>query len=269
MTFWRGEKLQAKVAASIQAGKGGIIEPFDPKQIDCNAYTLRMGDRFFCTADHERSEAPKKIQLTPGQSFLIPPGQFAYLLTRESIRIPTDAMAFISMRTSTKFAGLINVSGFHVDPGYEGKLLYAVFNASPSAIHLCEGDELFKIWFCDLDAQSSMTKGPGDGVSDISNELIRGMDGQIYSLQRLAEKVVDLSTEMETRFAEQKPTLDTLNFIYRAFIIGVLVAVAVAVMPVAWENVKSANDWVWQRISTSSSTPEKTDQPELSSDQSE
>jgi hypothetical protein len=41
-------------------------------------------------------------------------------------------MAFISMRTAFKFKGLVNISGFHVDPGYKGKLIFAVFNASPT-----------------------------------------------------------------------------------------------------------------------------------------
>jgi dCTP deaminase len=47
--------------------------------------------------------------------------------------------------------GLINVSGFHVDPGFYGKLIYAVYNAGPSEIHLSRGTEMFLIWFADLD----------------------------------------------------------------------------------------------------------------------
>jgi dCTP deaminase len=46
------------------------------------------------------------------------------------------------------------VSGFHVDPGYSGKLIYAVYNASPSPVQICEGESVFKIWFADLDRPS-------------------------------------------------------------------------------------------------------------------
>ena len=51
--------------------------------------------------------------------FTIPPGQFAFLLTEEVVSVPPDALAFISIRAKTKFRGLVNVSGFHVDPGYQ------------------------------------------------------------------------------------------------------------------------------------------------------
>src|ERR1043166_133944 len=165
MAFWRGERLR-ELGASL-------IVPFDENQIDCNAYLLRMGDRYFRTSDGDPNdtEGRKKSLLSAGQSFVIPPGQFAYLLTKEAVRVPRDAMAFISTRTQSKFEGLINVSGFHVDPGYEGKLLFAAFNASPSSIPIFEGDLLFKIWFCDLRAldgeavePSKYEKRPDEGV---------------------------------------------------------------------------------------------------------
>src|SRR5437868_3298454 len=114
MAFWRGERLLANGPS--------LIAPFSGNQIDCNAYMLRMGDRYFRTSEGGASteESQVKKLLDPGESFSIPSGQFAYLLSREVVTVPDHAMAFISMKTHVKFAGLINVSGFHVDPGYVG-----------------------------------------------------------------------------------------------------------------------------------------------------
>jgi dCTP deaminase len=123
MSFWSGERLLANKS---------VIVPFIENQVDCNSYTLRMGSCYCRTADRESGIEQKKTFLADQDSFLIPPGQFAYLLSKEEVAIPNNAMAFISMRTGIKFQGLINVSGFHVDPGYRGKLIYAVYNASPS-----------------------------------------------------------------------------------------------------------------------------------------
>jgi dUTPase len=75
-------------------------------------------------------------KLGEGEAFTIPPGQFAFLLTEEVVSVPADALAFISVRARTKFRGLVNVSGFHVDPGYRGQLTFSVFNAGPAPIHL-------------------------------------------------------------------------------------------------------------------------------------
>jgi dCTP deaminase len=72
-------------------------------------------------------------------------------LTEEVVRIPPDVLGFISLRTTWKFRGLINVSGFHVDPGFHGNLIYAVYNAGPAPVHLARGMDLFLIWFAELD----------------------------------------------------------------------------------------------------------------------
>jgi dCTP deaminase len=168
MAFWSGEKL---------VDTRQVVSDFSIDQIDCNAYTLRMGDSYYRTADEEGSKEQKKTILSNRECFTIPPGQFAFLLTKEIIEVPHDAMAFISMRTAIKLQGLINVSGFHVDPGYKGRLIYAVYNASPSPIQICENERIFKIWFCDLDRRSAppfiFNK---TGYYDISSDLIKGMN---------------------------------------------------------------------------------------------
>lgn len=250
--FWRGEQILAKGQQ--------LIDPFSPSQIDCNAYVLRMGDRYFCTSDGAKgiAAAQTKVILTPGQSFTIPPGQFAFLLTKETIRVPHNAMAFISMRTPFKFKGLINVSGFHVDPGYEGKLLYAVFNAGPSAISVSENEKLCKIWFCDLtqlpadESENSKYRAqPSQGIYDIDNGLIHGMSPPIVSLQGLAEGLNRLENSVNSQFAAQKPTLDGLTTLYGQMMTGVIVGVIAAVVlsvcaflgPIIWH----AGEWLDHR----------------------
>src|SRR3982750_357640 len=111
--FWSGETL-----LEIQKSGVELIKPFDEKQIDCNCYTLRMGDHYFVTSAKGDAEPPTKTKIAVGDGFNIPPGQFAFLISEEEVFIPHFAMAFISMRTPFKFRGLVNVSGFHVDPGY-------------------------------------------------------------------------------------------------------------------------------------------------------
>jgi dCTP deaminase len=92
--FWSGEKLLAN---------RHIIDPFSEAQIDCNSYTLRMGDSFYCTAGEDTNNEPKKTILSSRECFLIPLGQFAYLLSKEVIEVPHDTMAFISMRHQSSF----------------------------------------------------------------------------------------------------------------------------------------------------------------------
>lgn len=224
MAFWSGETLQHRGQQ--------VVAPFNPKQIDCNSYTLRMGGEFYSTGNQENSGSPRRVQLGPRESRLISPGQYAFLLSKEDVCIPNDTMAFISMRTGIKFQGLINISGFHVDPGYEGKLAFAVYNASPSPIQISEDDKLFKIWFCDMDRTSAQpfVKGPGDGLTEISSEMIRGLNKEILSLQGLSEKLREHEENLDRRFSEQKPVIDNLTFVWRAIVLGVIVAIILSLL---------------------------------------
>jgi dCTP deaminase len=257
MAFWSGEKL---------AKNRLVISDFSDAQVDANAYNLKMGASYFRTSDNEEGKQQKKNTLTPGESFIIPAGQFAFLVSRETINVPPDAMAFISMRTGIKFQGLINVSGFHVDPGYKGKLIYAAYNASPSPIQICEGDEIFKIWFAELNEKSS-EKHLFDGKpqNDISNELIRGMSKEIYSLQNLAEKMRDIESNVSSKIrdiemnfnskiSEQKPVLDNLTFVWRTITLGVIGAIIIALLALALPSLKllgaDIGDWVSSKMNS-------------------
>lgn len=244
MTFWSGERLLENRS---------VVTPFQEANVDANAYNLRMGSSYFRTADREGKEPQKKTTLVSGESFILPAGQFAFLVTKEKVHVPADAMAFISMRTGLKFQGLINVSGFHVDPGYSGHLIFAVFNASPAPIHLCEGDQLFKIWFAQLDRQSMAPHlYEGSGQNDISNEMVRGMSREIYSLQAMAEKIRQLEQTIDTRFAEQKSEMGNLHFTWRAIQIGVVATILVSLLMLAWKIGPEFANWVWSIVSPNS-----------------
>lgn len=115
MSFWSGQTLKRRAAAEK------LIDPFDEKRIDCSAYTLRVGYEAFVSRD--RSDQAKELVQgrTPGhlvaskeETMAIPSGQFAFLIAKEKVRIPNDAIGFISLKSSRKWRGLVNVSGFHV-----------------------------------------------------------------------------------------------------------------------------------------------------------
>src|SRR5690606_30973506 len=117
------------------------------------------GDQIYVTKDLDSKAEPTVINLSPNSIKEIPAGQFALIRTKEKISIPLNAIGFISVRAKTKFKGLINVSGFHVDPGYSDHLIFSVFNAGPKAIPVKENDPIFLIWFADLNEDNSRPKG--------------------------------------------------------------------------------------------------------------
>src|SRR3954469_7970090 len=106
MAFWNTTRIRKECQAH------GLITPYrEERAIRC-AYELGVGPEAFITSKSEDT-----THLTPGSKVTIPPGQFGLLTTLETVFVPHNAIAFISIRARIKFRGLVNVSGFHVDPG--------------------------------------------------------------------------------------------------------------------------------------------------------
>ena len=195
MPFWSGETFCEWIP------RFNIIDPFDSSRIDCASYTLRMGREAYITPDYQISVLSKhKIyKLDKDDDFTIPAGQFGFLLTEEIVAIPNHVMGFISLRTPLKFQGLINVSGFHVDPGFRGHLIYAVYNAGPSQIHLARGMDLFKIWLATLDRIDSGYVRRSEILIEnvhLSPSLIKGISGKILSMQSLSDRLSNSEREL-------------------------------------------------------------------------
>ena len=137
--FWSGETLSQRLKT--------LIDPFYSGRVDCAAYLLSIGPEVYVSPNDQTAD-PTTVtvrKLRDAEAFTIPPGQFAFLLTEEVVSVPADALAFISIRAKTKFHGLVNVSGVHVDPGYRGQLTFSVFNAGPVPVHLKRGQQIFLI----------------------------------------------------------------------------------------------------------------------------
>nr|WP_159079745.1 deoxycytidine triphosphate deaminase [Methyloceanibacter sp. wino2] len=193
----------------------------------------------------EAEQDPKKItiqQIGRAGAFTIPPGQFAFLLTEEHIKIPQGAIGFISIKTRIKFRGLVNVSGFHVDPGYSGRLIFAVFNAGPRPIHLRRGDECFLMWLASLDDPNTKMIRDKDGFNSINTDLVSKISGPVMSFEGLNAKIGDLKKDYDKRIG----TIELQNAIIKwaamaifAILIGVVVTPTIRG---AWQDWSSPND---------------------------
>lgn len=233
MAFWSGEKLKEELAP--------LITGYDENAIDCAAYTLRIGNEIYISPDHkvEILSQHTKQKLRPGEGFAIPPGQFAFLTTQEKITVPNSAIAFISIRARPKFRGLINISGFHVDPGYKGQLVFSVLNAGPTPHHLEEGQKLFLIWFADLDRQTAMKKEEDEGFTGLDTRLVNDISGEILSLQNLSERQRELELELKSDLSTQREKIGQLDNLFKtmiAFFIALLVSVGVLVLQGFWSS---------------------------------
>ncbi len=188
MTFWSSQTLAKELPT--------LISPCNPNRIEQASYTLRIGKEIFVTKDQNNNDSHHtKRTLSEKQAFVIPSGQFAFLLTEETVTVPNDAIAFISMKAGFKYKRLINISGFHVDPGFKGKLLFSVYNAGPSPIHLEHKANCFLIWYSNLDEVDSKPRTK-QGFSEFPLEILNKIpENEIYSMRTLTTKILSIENQ--------------------------------------------------------------------------
>lgn len=227
MAFWSSQKIEANL--------GRIIDKPDHNLIDCNAITLRIGSEIYITPGLEQAAPLSHTKRTLGSKapFTVPPGQFAFLLTEEVVSVPPEQMAFISIKATYKLKGLVNVSGFHVDPGWTGPLLFAVFNAGPAPVHLEQGLPVFLLWLADLDEASEKRKtkpGPAGIPPDKINN-ITGVVDSIYALDKRMREEFDTLIEKDTELSDRIHAMDKLQnrVLLGLGILGVILVAATGV----------------------------------------
>lgn len=150
MAFWSSQRIKRE-----QENGANLIQPFNLQHVQQGAYELSLSDEVLTTPSSSARASPIE-----GNVLMIRPGQFGLLYTTERVCVPANVIAFISIKASKKLDGLVNISGFHVDPGYSGRLKFSVYNAGNETIPLQFGQPAFLIWFSDLDQATEDPYGP-------------------------------------------------------------------------------------------------------------
>lgn len=178
--------------ASWESLGQSIISNFSPERVKHGAYELSMGNEYFVTA-----KSGKKV-LTHGQQFDVPAGQMALLLTKEEVSIPQNHIGLISVKATSKFQGLVNISGFHVDPGFKGRLKFSVYNAGSRDISLEEGAPTFLLWIAKFDGKCQPYDGEHNQANQatITTKEINCLRGKLPSPVNLESKISKLELKM-------------------------------------------------------------------------
>lgn len=166
-----------------------LVKDAKQDRVTAACYELGLGDEACITPVGEGRRTFKD-----NRQIVIPPGQFGILVTEEEVTIPNDMLAFISIKSKKKMVGLVNVSGFHVDPGFTGKLKFSVYNAGAGDIFLDVGKPLFLIWFAQL-SDADLKARTGAAQLGILDEDVSRLRGDVTSLGSLKAEIEGLRKE--------------------------------------------------------------------------
>ena len=183
MSFWTTQRIREALASETPPVLNANIE-----RVNNACYEMALGTEAFVTS----AQGTKQI-FELGDQVQIPPGQFGLLLTEEELSMPLDLLAFISIKASKKMSGLVNVSGFHVDPGFQGRLKFSVYNAGSEPIVLEVGEPLFPIWFYRLQEDNEDDyDGRHKGQMNISSDDVMRLQGEVASPAALKKDIAEL-----------------------------------------------------------------------------
>lgn len=217
MAFWSSEKLKELLLAN------GLIHPFDESAVKHGAYELRLGPEAFLTSYDDN----RKRLIRESEQLVIPPGQFGLLLTEESLSIPKDAIGFISIKAGIKFRGLVNVSGFHVDPGFTGRLKFSVYNAGSRDIVLQRKQRVFLLWLSDLDRPTcDLYAGSHANQNEIAPDDVMKMQGEIASPAQLTKDIRALEERLRKEIQGLDHRMDKVNTLFVLLVSAALGLVA-------------------------------------------
>jgi dCTP deaminase len=158
-------------------------------------YDLRVGDEVY----RSEERLPDSLSQDRQPFVIIQPGQFALVKTLEFVKVPAANVGFISIRSEYKFQGLVNVSGFHVDPTFEGHLIFAVQNVGPNDIRLRYGEPVFMMMWAKLSEPYRPPVGARkrDGFPNIPVRFMAQLGGGSITLSALKTEVDKLNTQVK------------------------------------------------------------------------
>jgi dCTP deaminase len=188
MMFLSNERILERCAL----GDESLIRPdtFKTANVRQASYDLRLGAASYVVGN----DAPIQLNEEKHPYLTIAPGQFALLTTAEFLQMPTDLLGFITLRNTYKMQGLINVSGFHVDPTHHGILIFAVNNIGPSDIRLRFEEDTFTIFFACVEGAVGKARAPfGD---DLPLQYVQLLGGSSVTLSKLQKELEDLRTKL-------------------------------------------------------------------------
>lgn len=131
--------------------KGMIDNPANECLAPCS-YELRVGS-------HGLPHTNQRVKLEEGETIAIAPNSFVLLGAMEKVKLETDLVGLIYLRSSYARDGLMPWFQGIVDPGYEGGLTICVFNATNDLLPITGGERMCHLIIHELSEKTDSYKG--------------------------------------------------------------------------------------------------------------
>lgn len=213
------------VKEAVEAGEL-VITPFSEGKLQGASYDLAIGGEALV------SNNDSKTVLSPRNSLHLQAGDFALVLTKEKVKFPLDMAGNIGMRSWLARKGLMLLAGMQVDPGFEGHLRFGLYNASPRAITLDDGDALCMLEFHRL---SGAVEHPPARIPELLEGTLPEVDRDfLRSLETTS--LSDLSQNVRSLTQSVTFLTKLMTWFLLPLIIAIFAGLLVLVAATAWRG---------------------------------
>ena len=154
-----------------------ISQPtFQESSLEASSYDVRIGSKAVLGG------VGTVVNLLKQSSLELGPGAYAGIMSHEKFLLPDSICARLGSKRALAFDGIILLTGATVDPGYEGHLLFCIYNASQHKFHIRHNKKLCNIVF------ERLSKGP-DKQAPADINLLKGEFPDLF-LDRMANMEV-------------------------------------------------------------------------------
>ncbi|MGI6412107.1 MAG: dCTP deaminase [Syntrophomonadaceae bacterium] len=168
-----------------------LIEPCKEGNIKSASYDLRLGSQFYVFSNKEKDNQNRfeVSTLNNDQQIIIPPGEVCYAITKETLNMPNNISANLSLPLGLVLQGLMLSKQPPIDPGYRGGIICMLHNLSNDPVYIKAEAKILTIDFYKL---SEPTDKPYDGK--YQNQVLLGqymtkpITSGLYSLRSKLSK---------------------------------------------------------------------------------
>jgi dCTP deaminase len=174
----------------IQEGYLIEKETFSQSSVEASSYDLRAGKRGIIGGGGQEVDLEK-------QHLEISPGGYAGIVSLEKMKLPKQVAARLGAKRALSYDGIILLTGSIVDPGYEGHLLFGLYNASQKKVLIRHGKKICNIVFEKLHVEPSKEVEPDFNLlkGEFPDKFIEGMyNMEVLPWMQISERVKQIES---------------------------------------------------------------------------
>lgn len=176
MTLSKKEILEA-------CKKNNLIQPYSKDLVQTCSYDLTFSGEYRIYDPKKNHQQNKKLKA--GANLVIPADAICFVLTNETVNIPDNLTASISLSMGLIKSGVMLAAQPPYDAGYSGKTVALLHNLSSEPVCIEVGQHILNIAFNELKSKvpaNDRYKGKYQNASSLNDFRIKALKGGVFEL---------------------------------------------------------------------------------------